>query len=215
MKTLIITAHPSTKWFTHKIAKAYSRWAKIAWKKVEILNLYDKEYKQDFLEFEDQREFGEDPVRKIIQKKIKSSQEIILIFPIWWWGMPAIMKNFFDTNLTSGFSFKYVKWWCQKLLKWTIAKVFCTCDWPGLIYTLPFVPDNISYFLKIYVLWFFWIDLIKFRLFDRMRKRTDKQKEKWLKEIELIAQDKCLWFKVRKYIKTKINTVFTNKCVKK
>jgi len=48
-----------------------------------------------------------------------------------------------------------------------------------------------------------------------MRKRTDKQKEKWLKEIELIAQDKCLWFKVRKYIKTKINTVFTNKCVKK
>jgi len=48
-------------------------------------------------------------MRKIIQKKIKNSQEIILIFPIWWGGMPAIMKNFFDTNLTSGFSFKYVK----------------------------------------------------------------------------------------------------------
>ncbi len=197
MKTLIITAHPSSQGFTHKIANSYKKWAKKIWKKVEILDLYDKKYKQDFLTFESQRDFPEDPVRDIIQKKIKAADEIILIFPIWWWAMPAIMKNFFDTNLTSGFSFKYIKWGTKKLLKGKVAKVFCTCDWPGLIYTLPFVPDNISYFLKIYVLWFFWIDLIKFRLFDRMRKRTDKKKNKWLQDIEEIAEDKWMYSKIR------------------
>jgi len=48
-----------------------------------------------------------------------------------------------------------------------------------------------------------------------MRKRTDKQKDKWLKEIELIAQDKCIWFKIRKYFKTKINKIFPDKCDRK
>jgi NAD(P)H dehydrogenase (quinone) len=52
---------------------------------------------------------NEDPNRKLFQEKIKNSDELIFVFPIWWGNMPAIMKNFFDTNFEAGFAYKFQK----------------------------------------------------------------------------------------------------------
>jgi len=51
----------------------------------------------------------EDKVKDKLQKKMSKADEYIFIFPVWWGGMPAILKNFFDTNLSSGFAFEYEK----------------------------------------------------------------------------------------------------------
>jgi NAD(P)H dehydrogenase (quinone) len=44
-----------------------------------------------------------------MQEKILWADEIVLVFPIWWGDMPAIMKNWMDCNFMSGFAFKYEK----------------------------------------------------------------------------------------------------------
>ena len=56
MHTLIITAHPSSQGFTHKIAEAYQAGSVSQGATVEILDLYKTPYRQDFYAFENIRE---------------------------------------------------------------------------------------------------------------------------------------------------------------
>lgn len=40
------------------------------------------------------------------QQMLNNSDELILIFPIWWYGMPAILRGFFDKVMIDGFAFE-------------------------------------------------------------------------------------------------------------
>jgi len=60
--------------------------------------LYKKENYQPYLEFQNMKVLNKDPNREKFQKEIKKADEIVFIFPIWWGNMPAILKNFIDTN---------------------------------------------------------------------------------------------------------------------
>jgi NAD(P)H dehydrogenase (quinone) len=101
MNKLIIKASPASTSFTHEIAKIYEKGSKEVGDKVEVLDLYDEKLFQSLLKFEDKKEFGKDENRKTIQGKMSWADEIIFIFPIWWGGIPGILKNFFDTNFES------------------------------------------------------------------------------------------------------------------
>ncbi|KNX38610.1 NAD(P)H-dependent oxidoreductase [Luteipulveratus halotolerans] len=42
---------------------------------------------------------------RIEQDKLRAADTVMLQFPLWWYGVPAIMKGWFDRVLTSGFAF--------------------------------------------------------------------------------------------------------------
>ncbi|WP_257391409.1 NAD(P)H-dependent oxidoreductase [Cytobacillus gottheilii] len=50
---------------------------------------------------------GETPYElvKEYQKKLSQATELIFIFPVWWWDLPAILKSFIDKVMLSGFAF--------------------------------------------------------------------------------------------------------------
>ncbi|GKW25733.1 NAD(P)H-dependent oxidoreductase [Pectobacterium polonicum] len=48
-----------------------------------------------------------DPLVEKYQDMLKNSDEVIVVFPIWWMGMPAILKGFFDKVMLNGFSWYY------------------------------------------------------------------------------------------------------------
>ena len=189
MKKLIITAHPSIKWFTHKLALNYKKWAKESWHEAEIINLYDEKYHQDFLKFEDIQDIKENKVRNIFHKKINEAEEIVFIFPIWWGNVPAILKNFFDMNLSSGFAFKFLSWWkVEKLLTWKKSKIIATCDAPWFMYKFFIFPNRLKGYFKMYLLWFCWIKVTDFLLFDFMNKnRSDLDRKKMLDKVYNLA----------------------------
>jgi putative NADPH-quinone reductase len=56
MKKLIITANPSSKGFTHKIADKLNELSLAKNDEVEILDLYKTKLKQDFLRYEEKSE---------------------------------------------------------------------------------------------------------------------------------------------------------------
>lgn len=187
MKKLIITAHPSTKWFTHKIAKSFEKWTIEKWDTVEILDLYDKENTQDYLRFEEASNPEKDEKRDIMQEKIKQADELIFIFPVWWGAFPAIMKNFIDTNLQKGFAFKYSEKWVPNwLLKWKTAKIFATCDAPWFFYKLIIFPLNIKRYMKL-VFEFCGFKINSFNLIDQMRKKWEEERWKILEKVYQIA----------------------------
>jgi NAD(P)H dehydrogenase (quinone) len=146
-----------------------------AWQEVEILELYSTELQQNYLRYEEQRELGKDKVTKLIQEKITWADELVFIFPIWWWDMPAIMKNFWDTNFTAWFSHKYLKWWKSEwLLKWKTARVIATSWAPFFLYK---VILHIQFFWKLNRISFVGMKLKSFTIFwDMNRSNTDRDK---------------------------------------
>ena len=47
-----------------------------------------------------------DPLVLKYQEILKNTDELILIFPIWWMSLPAILKGFFDKVMTKGFAYE-------------------------------------------------------------------------------------------------------------
>lgn len=183
MNKLIITANPSSKAFTHKIAEKFTELSKQKWDNIEILDLYKTDLKQDFLRFEDMSESWSDEITNKIQEKIVWADELVFIFPIWWWDTPAIMKNFIDCNFWAWFAFKYENWKSVWLLKWKSARIITTSWAPSFFY---------KFLLHIQVMWklnrigFCWINQKSFTVFWNIdSSKTDKSK--YLNEIEKLV----------------------------
>lgn len=180
---LIITAHPASYGFTHKIAERYKAIAEKMGDEVEILDLYDRKYRQEFLEFENIKEVESDETVLLIQGKITWADEIVLVFPIWWSHIPAIMKNFLDRNLTSGFAFEYRKDGFHKLLEGKESRIFATADGPWFVYK---VMDFFYTFMWRKVIFgYCGVKVKSVDIYHEMfKKRTDEKREKILKSIE-------------------------------
>lgn len=185
MKILIVTAHPSSKGFTPKIAKEYEKIKKSRGDEVEILDLYAPENKQDYLIFKDVKNIPEDESVVRMQKKISWADELVFIFPLWWYGEPAVMKNFWDKNFAARYAYQYVNGKPNGLLNGKTARVFFTSDGPWYYQYLLLNPvRNIWWLTR---LRFCGIKLKSFMNFDVMRKRDEKDKEKLLEKVRKIA----------------------------
>jgi NAD(P)H dehydrogenase (quinone) len=180
MKKLIITANPSSKGFTHKIAEKLSTLSKSNWDDTEILDLYKTELKQDFLRYEDKKEQWEDEIRNKMQEKILWADELIFIFPIWWWEAPAILKNYIDCNFSAWFAFKYIDYKWVWLLQWKSARIIATSWAPSFFYKILL---HIQMLWNMNRIWYCWIKLKSFTVFWDMD-RSNTNKDKYLEKIE-------------------------------
>jgi NAD(P)H dehydrogenase (quinone) len=179
MHTLIITAHPSSHGFTHKIAQSFIKSLSHNPQNThEIIDLYDPEWKQGFLTFENIKDLPQYPIKDKIQAKISTADELVFIHPIWWGSMPAILKNFIDQNFSAGFAYKYTKDGLKKLLLGKTARIFLTCDVPLWKYLLIGLPIMTSWYFPI--LDYCGLQVKSFTVFDKMRKRHETQLIKWL-----------------------------------
>ncbi len=191
MKTLIITAHPASWGFTHKIAEAYKQTDEMTGNEVKTINLYDPEYTQPFLKFENLKEdCGPNPTKDLIHEQIAWSDELVFVFPIWQLGMPAIMKNFFDTNFNAGFGFKYTQEGLQKLLAGKRARFFLTGDgpfWFYMFYRFILKYIHIGGFLYNYC----GITIKSVHIFGSMfKKRNDTDRARLIRRVQEIARQK-------------------------
>lgn len=179
-KILIVTAHPSSQGFVHKIEKTYSRASKARGNTVEILDLYDMKNAQPFLKFETENEWPQEKL-KDMQQKIAVADEIVLTFPVWWGDAPAILKNWFDCNITAEFAYKYTSKGVQKLLSGKTAKILTTADAPGFAYSFFLAPMRLNWTKM--RLAFCGIKVTTFKVYGKMRKRNEQNRTKILEEV--------------------------------
>lgn len=183
MKKLIILAHPSSKGTARKLAEAYLESAKTKGHEVKFIDLYH-EPRQEYLTFESVREPVKDALQDAYKAQISWAEEISFFMPMWWMNPPAIMKNFFDVNFSAGFAFKYSpKGQPIGLLNGRSARTFMTCDGPAWIYGLLLMPFRTIWNLS---LKFCGIKVLSFKLYDKVRLRTEAEKNQWYQTIQLL-----------------------------
>ena len=128
-KVLVINGHPDKESFNYALSEAYLEGLEDSDVQVEILNIAD-------LDFNPNLKYG---YRKISElepdlleaiHKIKQADHLVWILPMWWYGMPALMKGFIDRIFLPGFFFKYQKGnpFPKKLLKGKTARLIITAD---------------------------------------------------------------------------------------
>ena len=78
-----------------------------------------------------------DPLVLKYQEILKNTDELILIFPIWWMSMPAILKGFFDKVMVKGFAYENAKNGIKGLLtNIKTAKMITTAEVPKILLSI-------------------------------------------------------------------------------
>lgn len=117
MKTLIVYNHPHEGSFCSSIREAVENGLKKGGHECRIINLDADEFDpvmrpKDLKAFVAAGRVGEkgldgvDPLVLKYMKKLRWAEHIVMIFPIWWMTMPAMMKGFVDKVIFPGVVYK-------------------------------------------------------------------------------------------------------------
>jgi len=163
---LIIVANPKKESLSFAIANRYKELSLKNSASIEIIDLYKDEYQQPFFTYDD------DPYKievtkemKYYQDKISKADEIIIVFPYWWGSMPAILKNFFDWNLSMGFAAEFVNGRPKGLLTNKMVKIFTTTGTPYFLYMLTGANARLKNMFKKQIIEFCGMKLEEFNVF--------------------------------------------------
>ena len=113
MKVAIVVSHPNQESLTWSVCEAFQRGVENAAGNVEfdILDLYADKFSPEFqkcdLEFlAMQREL--EPQIIEYQQRIDAADALVVVTPIYWWSLPAMLKGFFDRVFTPGWAYDVV-----------------------------------------------------------------------------------------------------------
>ncbi|UPT55281.1 NAD(P)H-dependent oxidoreductase [Dickeya zeae] len=110
MHALIVVSHPEKKSLTHSVATAIaSGITSSSQHSADIADLTAEGFNptftaQDFAAFK-----LTDPVPTDIvaeQARIDKADALVLVFPVYWWSMPALLKGWIDRVFTNGWAYE-------------------------------------------------------------------------------------------------------------
>jgi NAD(P)H dehydrogenase (quinone) len=136
-KILLILGHPDLERFNQALYAAYKKGALRSGAEIEEIRVGELQF-DPTLRFGYRKRMNLEPCLLEAQKKIIWCDHIMLIYPIWWGSMPAVLKGFFDRVFLPDFAFKKREcsvWW-DKFLIGKTARVISTLDQPPWFYKL-------------------------------------------------------------------------------
>ena len=183
-RILILNGHPSKESFNYALANAYSKGSTDKNYQTELLHLADLNF-NPILENGFSKPMNLEEDLKTAFEKIKQADHLVWVFPLWWGGFPAHMKGFIDRAFLPGMAFKYHKNknFPEQLLKGKTARIIMTSDTPKWYYQL-IMRSAAIHQLKKAILEFCGITPVALSYFAIIKKSTEEQRKKWLKEIE-------------------------------
>lgn len=108
--TTILYAHPYSGSFNHAILSEIERKLTSRKKEYKVIDLYGDGFNPALeaasLRLYSRGETADPLVRKYLDILLKTD-EFIMIFPIWWGTMPAIVDGFFDKVMLNGTAYQY------------------------------------------------------------------------------------------------------------
>lgn len=132
----IIQGHPDPALgrYCHALADAYAAGAAAAGHEVRRIEIAKLEF--PVLRTQADFETGTPPADiAAAQATIAWANHLLIVFPLWMGGMPALLKAFLEQTWRPGFAAKpAAKGWPQMLLKGRSARIVVTMGMPALVY---------------------------------------------------------------------------------
>lgn len=157
-KIFLLLGHTDKSGMCGALADAYEQGAKEAGHDITRLDI--GEMKFDPVLHKGYRAMQElEPDLKRFQQLVTEADHFVVVYPVWWVGMPAILKGLFDRAWLPGSAFRYIKtkagkrtiFW-HRLFRGKTARIIMTSGTsPWLV---RFLPGNVQTQLRWGILWF-------------------------------------------------------------
>lgn len=108
MHTLIVVSHPDSQSLTHHVTRQLAEGIASTGSSVEIADLaaegFDPRFTaDDVTAFRQQGSLTEEVVAEHV--RIDRADALVLVYPIYWWSMPAQLKGWIDRVFTQGWAY--------------------------------------------------------------------------------------------------------------
>ncbi|MEF9479356.1 NAD(P)H-dependent oxidoreductase [Chryseobacterium sp. 1B4] len=187
-KIAIINGHPNKGSFNFVIAEAYKAGAAESGAEVREIIIRDLNFNPN-LQFGYQKRMELEPDLLKAWEIIQWADHMVWVHPVWWGGLPALMKGFIDRLFLPGMAYQFRKnsvWW-DKLLKGKTAHILTTLDQPGWYYRLFFGRPSINQLRKS-VLEYCGVKPVKVTYIGIIRNSKDEQRAQWLKKVKELGR---------------------------
>jgi NAD(P)H dehydrogenase (quinone) len=110
MKCLVVVAHPLKTSLCVSLAKTAIETLSQCGHTVEVLDLYERGFSPALTQAERASYYGEVFDRRELEadiEQLQSAEILVLVFPTWWFGLPAILKGWFDRVWAPGAAYDH------------------------------------------------------------------------------------------------------------
>lgn len=187
-RILIIQGHPdaSEPHLCHALAEAYATGAASAGHRVERLDLGSI----DFPLLRSQKEQEGGPVCEAIalaQSEIKAADHLVLVFPLWLGGMPALVKAFFEQVFRPGFAYaREGRPFKGALLKGRSLRIVITMGMPAWFYRLVYGAHSLKA-MKVGIFDFVGFRPIRTSLIGNAAGMDSAGREQWIERMKSLG----------------------------
>ncbi|MCC5900529.1 MAG: NAD(P)H-dependent oxidoreductase [Halomonas sp.] len=110
MKCLVVVSHPLEDSLCHYLAAQTVEHLTSNGYQITLLDLYKNNFEPALTQQERksyyQASFNDDLLRNEI-KQLKQAESLVLVFPTWWFGFPAVLKGWFDRVWAPGHAYNH------------------------------------------------------------------------------------------------------------
>lgn len=180
-RILVILGQPSSHSLCSSLAHAYADAARQSGAEVRLLSLGDMHFdpvlRQGYAHVQPL-----EPDLNDAQMDIRWAQHLVWVYPIWWGGLPALLKGFLDRIFLPGFAYKYrtnsMLW--DRLLTGRSAELLVTMDSPPWYYRwIQRQPGHRQ--MKQTILQFCGIRPVRIHSFGPVVHSSDAVRARWIK----------------------------------
>ena len=189
MNILLIQGHPDKESYCFALSQAYKKGALAAGAEVEEIVVADLDFNPNLQHGYRQRTELEPDLLKA-QELILWANHIVMVHPVWWGSVPALLKGFFDRVLLPGFAFKKhegSKYTWDRLLKGRSAHIIATADQPGWFYRLRYRRPS-YHMLKGLVFEFCGVSPVRSTFIGPLRLSEESYRERWLEKVQILGE---------------------------
>ncbi|WP_020394625.1 NAD(P)H-dependent oxidoreductase [Thiolinea disciformis] len=148
-KCLVVVSHPLKESLCHYLTGKTIEHLESKGYQITLLDLYDKQFSPVLTTQERQSYYASTFDSSLLEQEIhqlKEAESLVLVFPTWWFGFPAILKGWFDRVWAPGHAYNHASdlgaitpcldnlkdvkvittlgsaWWVDKLILWQPVK---------------------------------------------------------------------------------------------
>jgi NAD(P)H dehydrogenase (quinone) len=187
-KIVIINGHPNRESLNFGLAEAYKKGALESDAEVIEIVVSALDFNPN-LGYGFQKRTELEPDLLDAWEKIKWADHLVWVHPVWWGGLPAILKGFIYRLFLPGFAFQYREnsmFW-DKLLKGKTARIITTLDQPSWYYWLAYGRPSVNQ-LKKSTLEFCGVKPVNVSYFGIVKTADKSQREKWINRVKELGR---------------------------
>ncbi len=186
-RILMILGTPKSASLCHALAEAYAQGARSEGHVVRQLKLGELSFDPVLRDGYDQGQILEPDLLEA-QRQIHWAEHLVFVYPVWWGGLPALLKGFFDRVFLPGFAFKYrgqSQLW-DKLLSGRTADLLVTLDTPPWYFRWIYGAPAHRQMTRT-ILGFSGIKTRRLAEFAPVRPSSEEQRQSWLRRAETLG----------------------------